>query len=102
MYKLFHKNIGNRIIESKGKHEGDLVHLAAMYGKYDCLTFLLNEFPDYDLSIETRKGNMALHLALSSNTETELRKKCVRLLIDRKIKVNESNNEGNTPLHFAA
>nr|WP_245609336.1 hypothetical protein [Wolbachia endosymbiont of Trichogramma pretiosum] len=45
-----------------------------MYGKYDCLTSLLKKFPDYDLSTETRKGNMALHLALSSNTETELRK----------------------------
>uniref|UniRef100_A0A3B0IWG2 Phosphocholine transferase AnkX n=1 Tax=Wolbachia endosymbiont of Aleurodicus dispersus TaxID=1288877 RepID=A0A3B0IWG2_9RICK len=100
--ELFHKNTGNGILESKGEHGRDLVHLAAMYGKYDCLTFLLNKFPDYDLSTETRKGNMALHLALSSNTETELRKKCVSLLIDRSMQVNKSNNEGNTPLHFAA
>ncbi|WP_353280827.1 ankyrin repeat domain-containing protein [Wolbachia endosymbiont (group B) of Tholera decimalis] len=66
------------------------------------LTSLLKKFPDYDLSTETHKGNMALHLALSSNTETELRKKCVSLLIDRSMQVNKSNNEGNTPLHFAA
>ncbi|MGL9757940.1 MAG: ankyrin repeat domain-containing protein [Wolbachia sp.] len=100
--ELFHENIGNSILESKGEHERDLVHLAAMYGQYDCLNFLLNKFPDYDLSTKTRKGNMALHLALSSNTETELRKKCVRLLIDRGMQVNKSNNKGNTPLHFAA
>ncbi|WP_343289548.1 ankyrin repeat domain-containing protein [Wolbachia endosymbiont of Encarsia formosa] len=100
--ELFHENIENSILKSKGEHRRDLVHLAAMYGKYDCLTFLLNKFPDYDLSTETRKGNMALHLALSSNTETELRKKCVSLLIDRSMQVNKSNNEGNTPLHFAA
>ncbi|WP_264719842.1 ankyrin repeat domain-containing protein [Wolbachia endosymbiont (group B) of Eucosma cana] len=100
--ELFYENIGNSILQSKGEYGRDLVHLAAMYGKYDCLTFLLNKFPDYDLSTETRKGNMALHLALSSNTETELRKKCVSLLIDRSMQVNKSNNEGNTPLHFAA
>lgn len=100
--ELFYENIGNSILQSKGEYGRDLVHLAAMYGKYDCLTFLLNKFPDYDLSTETRKGNVALHLALSSNTETELRKKCVSLLIDRSMQVNKSNNEGNTPLHFAA
>ncbi|MFP3023950.1 MAG: ankyrin repeat domain-containing protein [Wolbachia sp.] len=100
--KLFYENIGNSMLQSKGEYGRDIVHLAAMYGKYDCLTFLLNTFPDYDLSTETRKGNMALHLALSSNTETELRKKCVSLLIDRSMQINKSNNEGNTPLHFAA
>ncbi|WP_265025248.1 ankyrin repeat domain-containing protein [Wolbachia endosymbiont (group B) of Pammene fasciana] len=99
---LFYENIGNSILQSKGDYGRDLVHLAAMYGKYDCLTSLLKKFPDYDLSTETHKGNMALHLALSSNTETELRKKCVSLLIDRSMQVNKSNNEGNTPLHFAA
>lgn len=73
-----------------------------MYGKFDCLNFLLDKFPDYDLSTETRKENMDLHLAVSSNKEKELRKKCVSLLIDRSMQVNKSNNEGNTPLHFAA
>ncbi len=71
---LFYENIGNSMLESKGEHGRDLVHLAAMYGKYDCLTSLLNKFPDYDLSTETYKGNTALHLALSSNTETEQEK----------------------------
>ncbi len=48
--ELFYENIGNSILQSKGEYGRDLVHLAAMYGKYDCLTFLLNKFPDYDLS----------------------------------------------------
>ncbi|WP_353274461.1 ankyrin repeat domain-containing protein [Wolbachia endosymbiont (group B) of Hofmannophila pseudospretella] len=100
--ELFHENIENSMLESKGEYGRDLVHLAAMYGQYDCLNFLLKKFPDYDLSTKTRKGNMALHLALSSNTETELRKKCVSLLINRGMQVNKSNNKGNTPLHFAA
>ncbi|UYC23445.1 ankyrin repeat domain-containing protein [Wolbachia endosymbiont of Aedes aegypti] len=100
--ELFHKNTGNSILESKGEYGRDLVHLAAMYGKYDCLIFLLNKFPDYDLSTKTSKGNTALHLVLSKSTELESRKKCVNLLIDRGMQINESNNEKNTPLHFAA
>lgn len=100
--KLFYENTRNSILESKGEHGRNLVHLAAMYGQFVCLDFLVKKFDNYDLNTKTSKGNTALHLALSSNTETELRKKCVRLLIGRKIKVNESNNEGNTPLHFAA
>lgn len=100
--ELFYQKIGNSILESKGEHGRDLVHLAAMYGQFDCLNFLLDKFPDYDLNTKTSKGNTALHLVLSKSTELESRKKCVNLLIDRGMQINESNNEKNTPLHYAA
>ncbi|MFT4313561.1 MAG: ankyrin repeat domain-containing protein [Wolbachia pipientis] len=95
------KNKEDSILKFKGEHGRDLVHLAAMYGQFDCLNFLLDEFSDYDLNTKTSKGNTALHLALSKSTEIELRKECVKLLIRKGIQKNESNNEGNTPLHFA-
>ncbi|RDD34684.1 ankyrin repeat domain-containing protein [Wolbachia endosymbiont of Cylisticus convexus] len=99
--ELFHENRED-ILESKGEHGRNLVHLAAMYGQFDCLHFLLNEFPNHNLNTKTSKGNTALHLALLKSTELESRKQCVSLLIDRGMQVNESNNEGSTPLHFAA
>ncbi len=95
------ENKEDSILDFKGEHGRDLVHLAAMYGQFDCLNFLLDKFPDYDLNTKTSKGNTALHLALSKSTEIELRKECVKLLIRKGIQKNESNNEGNTPLHFA-
>lgn len=98
----FHKNIGNSIFESKGEHERSLIHLAVMYGQFNCLDSLIKKVPYCDFNTKTEEGNTALHLALSSNTETELRKKCVRLLIGRGVRVNDSNNEGSTPLHFVA
>ncbi|WP_238580371.1 MAG: ankyrin repeat domain-containing protein [Wolbachia endosymbiont of Armadillidium vulgare] len=99
--ELFHENRED-ILESKGEHGRNLVHLAAMYGQFDCLHFLLNKFPNHNLNTKTSKGNTALHLALLKSTELESRKQCVSLLIDRGMQVNESNNEGSTPLHFAA
>ncbi|WP_168464086.1 ankyrin repeat domain-containing protein [Wolbachia endosymbiont of Ctenocephalides felis wCfeT] len=100
---------GKIIQETEGGYGRGLVHLAAMYGQYDCLEFLLGKFSNYDTNKETDLGNTALHLAVSGegdkslpDTEVQHRKACINLLIKKGTEVNRLNNEGNTPLHLAA
>ena len=106
---VFFENSKDTVSEIVGIHGRDLVHLAAMYGKYDCLSFLFKKSPNYNINKVTDKGNTALHLVVSgdgnkalSRTEVESRQKCINLLIGEGCEMNSVNYQCDTPLHLAA
>eukprot|EP00090_Calanus_glacialis_P040395 TRINITY_DN7041_c0_g1_i5.p1 TRINITY_DN7041_c0_g1~~TRINITY_DN7041_c0_g1_i5.p1 ORF type:complete len:976 (-),score=208.34 TRINITY_DN7041_c0_g1_i5:92-3019(-) len=81
------------------------IHVAAMKGNHEALSFLVRSGGPKSLDVKDRSGRTALHLAaLGCGKENEEKYlKCVKVLIERGAGLNITDNKGGqTPLYIAA
>ncbi len=87
----------------RNKNDETLVHIAAQLGKVEAIELLLQlgfKLKSTSICLRDKYGNTPLHYALRSHS----RNKCVivNLLVDQfPSDVNQPNNKGQCPLHYA-
>ena len=75
-----------------------LLHRACSEDRRSAVIPLLLAHPDIDVNVKDKNGNTPFYMACLNGSTS-----CVReLLLDSRVKVNESSSDGETPLFWAA
>ena len=83
-------------ISIKNKQGLNAIHVAALEGRDDCLSFLLAMRPNL-VDEANSNGMTAVNIAANAGKD-----KCLKLLIDLGADINKANKNGYTPLNNAA
>jgi ankyrin repeat protein len=73
-------------------------HLMVQCGRIEALKLLFDSKLEFDIEVQTLKGETALHLAVKNPKCIEV----VKFLLEHNANVNAQNKKGDTPLHLIA
>ncbi|CAF1329434.1 unnamed protein product [Rotaria magnacalcarata] len=86
--------------QTYGKEGLAPIHLAALHGRLNCLTYLVDTV-HIDIDLPSSTGWRPIHLAISKETGPRSFQ-CVQYLVAKQAKINIANDDQLTPLHQAA
>ncbi|CAF3126021.1 unnamed protein product [Rotaria socialis] len=86
--------------QTYGKEGLAPIHLAALHGRLNCLTYLVDTV-HIDIDLPSSTGWRPIHLAISKETGSRSFQ-CVQYLVAKQAKINIANDDKLTPLHQAA
>lgn len=82
------------------KHGLAPLHVAAMYGRLECLKVLIQTY-NVDVNLQSEDGFTALHMAINKNNEM-VAYDCIKYLIEQGAELDLQTRDGQTPVHKAA
>jgi len=97
--KFLNKTLGGRhgaINKMRGYNNATAVHLSAMNGHIDAVTYLINSGVA-DINAQDNDGRTALHCACADGAE-----EVVKVMVTEGAQMNIPDNDGYKPLHHAA
>ncbi|CAF0880759.1 unnamed protein product [Adineta steineri] len=88
------------IEQTYGKDGLAPIHLAAVHGRLNCLSYLI-EIVHIDIDLPSITGWRPIHLCISKETGSRSFQ-CLQYLVEKGAQINITNNDQLTPLHQAA